>query len=53
MNVATNNRAVYPANAGEPSAGFDRLDRIGAIRHLAPHETLALKATLPTASIGC
>ena len=43
MNVAANNRAVYPASAGEPSAGLDRLDRIGAIRHLAPHETLALE----------
>ena len=43
MNVAANNRAVYPASAGEPSAGLDRLDRIGAIRHLAPHESLALE----------
>ena len=43
MKVAANDRAVYPASAGEPSAGLDRLDRIGAIRHLAPHETLALE----------
>ena len=43
MNVAASNRAAYPANAGEPSAGLDRLDGIGAIRHLAPHESLALE----------
>ena len=43
MSVAARNWAVRPAAAGEPPAGFDRLDGIGVIKHLAPHESLALE----------
>ena len=43
MSVAARNRAVHPATAGEPPAGFDRLDGIGVIKHLVPHESLALE----------
>ena len=43
MSVAARNRAVLPATAGQPPTGFDRLDGIGVIRHLVPHESLALE----------
>ena len=43
MSVAARNRAVHPAAAGRPPAGFDRLDGIGVIKHLVPHESLALE----------
>ena len=43
MRAAVTFRVRDPVGAKEPDAGFDRLDAIGAIKHLAPHESLNLE----------
>ena len=43
MRVAATHPMTDPARAGGPDAAFDRLDAIGVIKHLAPHESLVLE----------
>ena len=43
MNVAGTYRLNGSARVARPDAAFDRLDGIGAIKHLAPHESLVLE----------
>ena len=43
MRVAVTHTMTDPARARGPDAVFDRLDAIGVIKHLAPHESLILE----------
>ena len=43
MSVAVTHPTNAPAATGGRSAGFEQLGAIGVIRHLAPHESLALE----------
>ena len=43
MRVAATHPLADRVHAGRPEAVFDRLDAIGVIRHLAPHESLVLE----------
>jgi len=43
MRVAATYPVADAVGAGEPASAFDRLDTIGVIKHLAPHESLALE----------
>ncbi len=43
MRAAATNRAFDRVGTGGPDATFDRLDTVGAIKHLDPHESLVLE----------
>ena len=43
MRVAATHSLADPADARAPDTAFSRLDTIGVIKHLAPHESLALE----------
>ena len=43
MSVAVTHPTNAPAATGRRSTGFEQLNAIGVIRHLAPHESLALE----------
>ena len=43
MRVAATYPMIDPADAHAPDTAFSRLDTIGVIKHLAPHESLALE----------
>lgn len=43
MRVAATYPVIDPAGARAPDSAFSRLDTIGVIKHLAPHESLALE----------
>ena len=43
MRVAATLPTIESADVHAPDAAFDRLDAIGVIKHLAPHESLALE----------
>ena len=49
MRVGATHRLLRPADARAPDGALDRLDAIGAIKHLAPHESLVLEGD----SAGC
>ena len=43
MRAAATYQVTNAVGAGEPDTAFDRFDTIGVIKHLAPHESLALE----------